>query len=39
MREYVARVKDFFLALFQPHPTYLGDPIPVSTSPGSLTDG
>lgn len=39
MREYVARVKDFFLSLFQPRPTYLGDPIPVSTSPGSLTDG
>ena len=39
LREYAARVKDFFFALFKPSPTYLGDPIPVATSPGSATAG
>ena len=30
LREVLARCKDFFCCLFQPEPTFLGDPIPVS---------
>jgi len=29
VREYLARVKDFLLGIFQPYPTYLGEAIPV----------
>ena len=29
VREVLAQVKDFFTAMFQPQPTYLGDAIPV----------
>jgi len=29
LREYAARVKDFFFGIIQPYPTYLGEPIPV----------
>lgn len=36
-REFLARVKDFFTAIFKPAPTYLGDPIPVSGN-GNLTN-
>ena len=37
MREPVARVKDFIWCIVKPKPTYLGDPIPI-TSSGALTD-
>ena len=37
VRESLARVKDFFMAIFRPEPTYLGDVIPIWGS-GSLTD-
>lgn len=37
VRESLARVKDFFMAIFRPEPTYLGDAIPIWGS-GSLTD-
>ncbi len=37
IRESLARVKDFFMAIFKPEPTYLGDAIPIWGS-GSLTD-
>lgn len=37
VRESLARVKDLFMVLFRPEPTYLGDPIPIQGS-GSLTD-
>jgi len=30
LREYLARVKDFFWGIFQPYPTYLGGPIPIT---------
>ena len=36
VREVLARVKDFGMAIFQPDPTYLGDAIPISGS-GELT--
>jgi len=36
-REAMARVKDFFMILFKPEPTYLGEVIPISGS-GALTD-
>lgn len=36
VREVLARVKDFGLAIFKPDPTYLGDAIPISGS-GELT--
>ncbi len=36
-RESLARVKDLFMAIFRPEPTYLGDSIPIWGS-GSLTD-
>ena len=39
LREAVARVKDFFITIYKPLPTYLGDAIPVQGSNGSLTDG
>jgi vancomycin permeability regulator SanA len=32
VREVLARVKDFGMAIFQPEPTYLGDAIPISGS-------
>lgn len=38
MREVLARCKDFFMVIFQPKPTYLGEAIPVSGD-GSLTAG
>lgn len=37
IREILARNKDFFTAIFQPLPTYLGDAIPISGS-GDLTN-
>ena len=37
MREVAARVKDFFMALVKPYPSYLGDAIPVSGN-GDLTN-
>lgn len=37
VRESLARVKDLFMAIFRPEPTYLGDSIPIWGS-GSLTD-
>ena len=37
-REILARTKDFFYAMLQPLPTYLGDVIPI-TGDGSATDG
>ena len=37
VRESLARVKDLFMAIFRPEPTYLGDSIPMWGS-GSLTD-
>lgn len=37
IRESLARVKDFFMAIFKPEPTYLGGAIPIWGS-GSLTD-
>ena len=37
IREVLARVKDFGLGIFQPKPTYLGDPIPI-TGNGNLTN-
>ena len=36
-REFLARIKAFFMVMFKPEPTYLGDEIPISGS-GSLTD-
>ncbi len=38
VRETAARFKDFFYALLQPKPTYLGEAIPISGN-ASLTDG
>ncbi len=38
MREVLARVKDFFMVIFQPNPTYLGEPISLSGS-GDVTAG
>lgn len=37
LRESLARVKDFFTAIFKPEPDYLGDAIPI-WGPGSATD-
>lgn len=37
-REILARMKDFFYALIQPLPTYLGDVIPI-TGDGNVTNG
>lgn len=37
VREVLARVKDFFTVIFQPLPTYLGEPIPLSGH-GDLTN-
>lgn len=39
IREYVARTKDFLSLIFKPLPKYLGEPIPVSSSPASATYG
>jgi len=36
-REVLARIKDFFTVIFQPGPTYLGDPIPIDGN-GDLTN-
>jgi SanA protein len=36
-REILARNKDFFVSLFKPEPTYLGDPIPLGSG-GDLTN-
>jgi len=30
LREGLARIKDFFIVMLKPEPTYLGDPIPIS---------
>lgn len=38
LREVLARVKDFGLGIFQPKPTYLGDPIPISGSGDTTND-
>lgn len=38
IREILARDKDFVTSIFQPKPTYLGDPIPLSGD-GSATEG
>ena len=38
LREILARNKDFFYCLFQPEPTFLGEPIPVSGD-GDLSNG
>ena len=38
VREFLARNKDFLSCIFQPKPTYLGDPIPISGD-GRATDG
>ena len=37
-REVLARVKDFFVAIIQPDPTYLGEAIPISGN-GTVTNG
>lgn len=37
-REILARVKDFFTAIYKPMPTYLGDTIPVSGDGGLTND-
>ena len=37
VRESLARCKDFFMCIFKPEPTYLGDVIPISGS-ASLSD-
>ncbi len=37
LRESLARVKDFFMVIFEPEPTYLGDLIPISRD-GDLTN-
>lgn len=37
-REVLARVKDFFMPILKPKPTYLGDMIPISGD-GTLTNG
>lgn len=37
LREILARNKDFFACIFQPEPTYLGDPIPIGGN-GDLTN-
>ena len=37
VREILARNKDFFTALFQPKPTFLGDPVPIFGD-GNLTN-
>ena len=37
-REVLARVKDFFVAIIQPDPTYLGEAIPISGN-GTITNG
>lgn len=39
LREIAARIKDFTLVIFKPSPKFLGEKIPVSTSPSSLTNG
>ena len=38
LREILARNKDFLYCLFQPNPTFLGDPIPISGD-GDLSNG
>lgn len=38
IREVLARVKDFGLGIFQPEPTYLGDPIPITGSGDATND-
>lgn len=38
MREIIARIKDFFKVIVKPHPTYLGDAIPVSGNGDSTND-
>lgn len=38
LRESAARLKDFLWCIFKPAPTCLGEPIPIQTSSGSLTD-
>jgi len=38
IREVLARVKDFGLGIFQPKPTYLGDPIPITGSGDATND-
>ena len=38
LREYIARVKDFVWGIFQPLPTYLGEPVPIGGN-GDITNG
>ena len=38
IREVLARVKDFGISVFQPKPTYLGDPIPITGSGDATND-
>lgn len=38
VREVLARVKDFGMGIFQPKPTYLGDPIPITGSGDATND-
>jgi len=37
LREYAARVKDFFMCIIQPKPKYLGEPIPLNLD-GNVTN-
>lgn len=37
LREAVARVKDFFITIYKPLPTYLGDAIPVQGDNGNIS--
>lgn len=39
LREAAARCKDFFMCIFKPSPTYLGETIDIQTSAASETDG
>lgn len=38
LREAGARVKDFFITIYKPLPTYLGDAVPMQSSSGSITE-
>lgn len=39
LREVAARIKDFTMVIFKPSPKFLGEKIPVSSSPSSITNG
>lgn len=38
-REILARMKDFFMVIWKPKPTYLGDKIPINSESGTATHG